>query len=144
MLDRLIELKSSLRPDGKNNKKWSCLDDVAEKFQSSVNKICLLLTLNNHDNPLQGYANKNIHVIFQGLLFYNKDNIDRNSPIIQELAESLGTNLLAILDSQKNESPSMLSVTTMLDNINKIEIKFLKNPNEDTDEMEVSIQDLIT
>jgi len=32
----------------------------------------------------------------------------------------------------------------MLDNINKIEIKFFKNPNEDADEIEVSIQDLIT
>lgn len=67
----LIELKSSLRPDEKNKKTWSCLDDVADKFQSSINKICLLLTLNNHDNPLQGYANQNINVIFKGLLFYN-------------------------------------------------------------------------
>jgi hypothetical protein len=145
----LIELKSSLRPDEKNNKKWSCLDDVADKFQSSINKICLLLTLNNHDNPLQGYTNQNIHVVFQGVLFYNKDNIDRNSPIIQELAESLGTNLLAILDSQKNESPSMLSVTTMLDNINKIEIKFFKNNYQDPnsydteDTIELMLEELI-
>jgi len=140
----LIELKSSLRPDEKHRKKWSCLDDVAEKFQSSINKICLLLTLNNHDNPLQGYANQNIHVIFKGLLFYNKDNIDRTSPILQQSSESLGANLLAILDCQKQQSLSTLSVTTMLDNINKIEIKFFKNPNEDADEIEVSIQDLLT
>ena len=91
-----------------------------------------------------------INVIFKGLLFYNKDNIDRSSPLLQEPLESPGTNLLAILDSQKNESPSMLSVTTMLDNINKIEIKFFKNPydnenffgNEDT--IEVTLEELIS
>lgn len=145
----LIELKSSLRPDEKNKKTWSCLDDVADKFQSSINKICLLLTLNNYDNPLQGYANQNINVIFKGLLFYNKDNIDRSSPLLQEPLESPGTNLLAILDSQKNESPSMLSVTTMLDNINKIEIKFFKNNYQDPnsydteDTIELMLEELI-
>ena len=146
----LIELKSSLRPDEKNKKTWSCLDDVADKFQSSINKICLLLTLNNHDNPLQGYAHQNINVIFKGLLFYNKDNIDRNSPLLQEPSESLGTNLLAILDGQNQQSLPTLGVTTMLDNINKIEIKFFKNPydnenffgNEDT--IEVTLEKLIS
>lgn len=146
----LIELKSSLRPDEKNKKTWGCLDDVADKFQSSINKICLLLTLNNHNNPLQGYTNQNIHVVFQGVLFYNKDNIDRDSPRLQEALESPGTNLLAILDSQKTESPSILSVTTMLDNINKIEIKFFKNSYDNEnflgseETIEVTLKELIS
>ena len=145
----LIELKSSLKPDGKKNKKWSCLDDVAEKFQSSINKICLLLTLNNHDNPLQGYANQNIYVVFKGLLFYNRDNIDRSSPLIQELAESAGTNLLEILDNKKAHNSSKLSIVTMLDFIKKVEVKFFQNhyenenSNDTEDTIEITLHDLL-
>jgi hypothetical protein len=146
----LIELKSSLRPDEKNKKTWSCLDDVADKFQSSINKICLLLTLNNYDNPLQGYANQNINVIFKGLLFYNKDNIDRNSPLLQEPSESLGTNLLAILDSQNRQTISKLDISTMLYDINQIDIKFFKNPYDNEnflgseETIEVTLEELIS
>jgi hypothetical protein len=50
--------------------------------------------------------------------------------------------LLKILDEPKVSRK--LTVTTVLETEDKIEIKFFKNPNEDTDEMEVSIQDLIT
>jgi hypothetical protein len=133
----LIEMKSNLKQDTR----WSCLGDVEKKFEDGMSKMYFLLTLNNHYNPLRGYENQNIRVIFRGLVFYNRDDIIR--PVQIQLNENeRGTKLLKILDEPK--ASNKLIVTTVLETEDRIEIKFFKNPNEDTDEMEVSIQDLIT
>jgi hypothetical protein len=131
----LIEMKTNLRQDAR----WSCLGDVEKKFEDGMSKIYFLLTLNNHHNPLKGYENQNITVIFRGLVFYNRDDIDRS---IQTQQDKRGAKLLKILDEPK--ASNKLAVTTVLKTEDKIEIKFFKNPNEDTDEMEVSLQELIT
>jgi hypothetical protein len=133
----LIEMKSNLKQD----ERWSCLGDVEKKFEDGMSKIYCLLTLNNHHNPLKGYENQNITLIFRGLIFYNRDHIIR--PVqTQPDKNERGAKLLKILDESKVSRK--LTVTTVLETEDKIEIKFFKNRNEDTDEMEVSIQDLIT
>ncbi|UXE60557.1 MAG: hypothetical protein KA717_34415 [Woronichinia naegeliana WA131] len=133
----LIEMKSNLKQD----KRWSCLGDVEKKFEDGMSKMYFLLTLNNHYNPLRGYENQNITVVFRGLVFYNRDDIVR--PVqIQPDENERGAKLLKILDEPKVSMK--LTVTTVLETEDKIEIKFFKNTNENADEMEVRIQDLIT
>ncbi|MDY7048705.1 MAG: hypothetical protein RPG89_08820, partial [Microcystis panniformis WG22] len=66
----LIELKASLHP---KNDKESTLKQIAGKFQSGMNRIYMLLTLNNHANPQKNYQNAQIFVQFRGIIFYNRN-----------------------------------------------------------------------
>lgn len=59
----LIELKSSI-----DNQK---LIEIEEKFACTMTRLYMLLILNNHLNPIQGYNEETIYIDFQGILFYN-------------------------------------------------------------------------
>jgi hypothetical protein len=98
--------------------------------------------LNNHNNPDKGYEGKDIKIHFKGIIFYNKAIINENQ---NQSPTELTTerDLLKIL-LENNSQYNPLVIKTFLNDKDKIGIKFLKNPNEDTDKMEISIQNLIT
>ncbi|MFM7367408.1 MAG: hypothetical protein ACKO2Z_06315, partial [Sphaerospermopsis kisseleviana] len=58
----LIELKSSI-----DNKE---LERISEKFSCAMSRVYMLLVLNNHLNPKQGYHEEEIYIDFKGILFY--------------------------------------------------------------------------
>ncbi|MDJ0539650.1 MAG: hypothetical protein PX481_13380 [Microcystis sp. M53603_WE2] len=65
----LIELKASLQA---KKDKESTLKQIAGKFQSGMNRIYMLLTLNNHANPQKNYQDTEICVHFRGIIFYSR------------------------------------------------------------------------
>ncbi|MEB3120363.1 MAG: hypothetical protein VKL41_03975 [Snowella sp.] len=128
----LIELKTNIN--------LNILQQLIKKIRSNMNIMYLFLTLNNHSNPDKGYENKTIKINFKGIIFHNKTTINENKGKIP--VDPTEIDLLKIIKG--NCENNLLQVSTFLNEKDKIEIKFFKNPNKDTDEMEVSIQDLIT
>jgi len=138
----LIELKSNINNSGKD--KLKIFEQLVGKISSNMNIMYLFLTLNNHNNPDKGYEGKDIKVNFKGIIFYNKATINESQdqrPSPTDLPPE--RNLLEIL-LKNNSKYNPLVIKTFLNDKDTIGIKFFKNPNEDTDEMEVSIQDLVT
>jgi hypothetical protein len=139
----LIELKNNIN----NSDDLRMFKQLVGKISSNMNIMYLFLTLNNHNNhnnPDKGYEGKDIKVNFKGIIFYNKATINENQdqfPSPTDLPTE--RNLLDIL-LKRNSEYNPLVIKTFLNDKDTIGIKFFKNPNEDTDEMEVSIQDLIT
>jgi hypothetical protein len=128
----LIELKTDIG--------LKILESLIRKIRSNMNAMYLFLTLNNHDNPAQGYEGKEIKTNFKGIIFYNKTSINENQDVSR--LDLTQRDLLEIF--KRNCKDNLLEISTFLKEKDKIGIKFFKNPNKDTDEMEISIQDLIT
>ncbi len=76
----LVELKASLQA---KKDKESTLKQLAGKFQSGMNRIYMLLTLNNYANPQKNYQDTEIFVHFRGIIFYNRNEI-KDSDIAKE------------------------------------------------------------
>jgi hypothetical protein len=128
----LIELKTDIG--------LKILESLIRKIRSNMNAMYLFLTLNNHNNPAQGYEGKEIKINFKGIIFYNKTSINENQDVSR--LDLTQRDLLEILKG--NCKDNLLEISTFLKEKDKVGIKFFKNSNKDTDEMEVSIQDLIT
>ncbi|NCS22206.1 MAG: hypothetical protein GPJ15_21395 [Microcystis aeruginosa G11-06] len=112
----LIELKASLQA---KKDKESTLKQIAGKFQSGMNRIYMLLTLNNHANPQKNYQAK-------------QNDRDYN------LSEST---LYKIL-SQSTES-DLLTLETLLEERDKIVVRFIKNPNQNQNYITIGLKDLL-
>jgi hypothetical protein len=134
----LIELKNNIN----NSDNLRVFKKLVGKISSNMNIMYLFLTLNNHNNPDKGYEGKDIKINFKGIIFYNKAIINGNQD--QSPTELITERDLLKILLENNSQYNPLVIKTFLNDKDKIGIKFFKNPNEDTDEMEISIQDLIT
>ena len=136
----LIELKASLQA---KKDKESTLKQLAGKFQSGMNRIYMLLTLNNHANPQKNYQNAQIFVQFRGIIFYNRNDI-KDSDIAKENERGYNSSestLYKIL-SQSTES-DLLTLETLLEERDKIVVRFIQNPNQTQDSMTIKLEDLL-
>ncbi|WP_016952222.1 hypothetical protein [Anabaena sp. PCC 7108] len=124
----LIELKSSI-----DNKE---LEKIEEKFSSAMSRVCMLLVLNNHLNPKQGYNEEEIYVDFKGILFYK---------IFSEKRKSEGENysqLYSILHTS-NKSGT-LTCQTILREQDKIKVQcFCHQDNDLETEIRKNLKDLL-
>jgi hypothetical protein len=134
----LIELKTSLD--------FTRIKDIFRKLKSSMNRIYLLLTLNDHENSDKGYANQKIKVIFKEIIFYNEDHVNESQRQYLGLSQA-EKDLIKIL--KKSTMEPLLEISTFLKERDKIEIKFLKNNYQDPnsydteDTIELILEELI-
>lgn len=137
----LIELKASLQP--KKDDKESTLKQIAGKFQSGMNRIYMLLTLNNHANPQKGYQNTQIFVQFKGIIFYNRNSI-KDSDIAKENDRDYDSSesTLYKIFSQTTTS-NLLTLETLLEERDKIVVRFIQNPGQTQNSMTIKLKDLL-
>jgi hypothetical protein len=133
----LIEMKSSLQPrrdeekDGKITIKPSSLTDIKEKIECSMNRMYMLMSLNNHQNR-KGYSGVNIDIKFKGIIIFNR----------HKLSSSDDSDLYKIFISPKKSR--LLTVHTILGDLNKIEIKFFPRENNQSEEHRIlQLSDLL-
>lgn len=105
----LIELKSSLQ-----NRE---LVNIKEKLRCAMNRLYMLISLNNHGNPSQGYNWATIHVKFIGAIFYSRNNIQAS-----KITEPEAIEIYDIL--QKTPPSGQLRWSSLLNDNDPIEIKF--------------------
>ncbi|MGC1247620.1 MAG: hypothetical protein WA865_15500, partial [Spirulinaceae cyanobacterium] len=129
----LIELKSSLQPakEKKGKLKNGSLTQIENKFKCAINRIYLLLTLNNHGNLNKGYESANIHLDFRGIIAYNRNKIQGDD----------GSELCQILNKAKKHP--LLSCSTILSPKDKIEVGFFANPDADSNSFSIALGDLL-
>ncbi|NCS08026.1 MAG: hypothetical protein GPJ07_16345 [Microcystis aeruginosa G13-07] len=136
----LIELKASLQA---KKDKESTLKQMAGKFQSGMNRIYMLLTLNNHANPQKNYQDTEIFVHFRGIIFYNRNEI-KDSDIAKQNDRdyNLSESTLHKILSQSTES-DLLTLETLLEERDKIVVRFIKNPNQNQNYITIGLKDLL-
>ncbi|MFM2379580.1 MAG: hypothetical protein RLZZ143_2159 [Cyanobacteriota bacterium] len=134
----LIELKASLQA---KNDKESTLKQIAGKFQSGMNRIYMLLTLNNHANPQKNYQDTEIYVHFRGIIFYNRNEISDIAKENERDYNSSESTLYKIL-SQSTTS-NLLTLETLLEERDKIVVRFIKNPNQNQNYVTIGLKDLL-
>ncbi|TAE61473.1 MAG: hypothetical protein EAZ87_02200 [Nostocales cyanobacterium] len=124
----LIELKSSIDNEG--------LANIEKKFSCAMSRVYMLLVLNNHLNPTQGYNEKEIYIDFKGILFY------RTFSARKKLEENNDSQLLEII---KNDNKSgILTCETILNKEDKIKIKCFCYPDVDKEtEIRINLKDLL-
>ncbi|NET01857.1 MAG: hypothetical protein F6K61_15040 [Sphaerospermopsis sp. SIO1G1] len=124
----LIELKSSI-----DNKE---LEKIEEKFSCTMSRVYMLLVLNNHLNPKQGYVQEEIYVDFQGILFYDTLSERRN------LEENKYSKFSEIIKS--DHKSGTLTCQTILRDQEKIKIKCFCYPDVDSKtEIKINLEDLL-
>jgi len=130
----LIELKSSLQSVIKNNKIKNTFQDIEDKFIATMNRIYLLLTINNHSNIEKGYSTATIYVVFKGIICYNK----------LHLKETQIVNCCKLYQLFKNDF-HQLTGKTILHDKDKIQVKFFQNPNliDNPQFFEIAIKDIM-
>jgi hypothetical protein len=131
----LIELKSSLQSTIKNHKIKNTFQDIEDKFIATMNRIYMLLTINNHSNIEKGYSTTTIYVVFKGIICYNKLNIKET-----QVADRCKLYLLF-----KNGSHH-LTCKTILHDKDKIQVKFFQNPHlmNNSQSFEIALKDMMT
>lgn len=139
----LVELKASLQPRKLKKDKDSTLQQIYRKFQCAMNRMYMLLSINNHRSPRKPYQDKSIYVKFQGLIFYNRNEIkDGDVPSADNNRYDLNeSNLYDILTNPTRSET--LTVNTLLEERDKIKIKFIPNPKPDQDHMTIPLKDLL-
>ena len=133
----LIELKESLQPKETNPKtRYSTLQDIKEKIKHSMNRMYMLLTLNNHENLEKGYQNNTLYIQFKAAIFYNRNEIKN-----QEDAND-ATDLYEILN--KPNINKLIGCSTILSDPDKISVEFFpKQPSDAEDNRIISLKDLL-
>jgi len=136
----LVKLKASLQA---KKDKESTLKQLAGKFQSGMNRIYMLLTLNNYANPQKNYQDTEIFVQFRGIIFYNRNEI-KDSDIAKENDRdyNLSESTLYKILSQSTES-DLLTLETLLEERDKIVVRFIKNPNQNQNYITIGLKDLL-
>jgi len=134
----LIELKASLQA---KKGKESTLKQISGKFQSGMNRIYMLLTLNNHANPQKNYQDTEICVHFRGIIFYNRNEISDIAKENERDYNSSESTLYKIL-SQSTES-NLLTLETLLEERDKIVVRFIQNPNQTQNYITIKLEDLL-
>ncbi len=134
----LIELKTSLQAKKleKGKRKKSTLCEIEEKYRCTMNRLYMLLTINNHSNIKKAY----------GVIFYNQDKtkISDNCELYQLFKQAKQNQALC--------NYHLLECQTILSHRDKIQVKFIENPfikkhnssNEEKESFEISIKELIT
>ncbi len=129
-----IELKKSLQdkklrknsnPSKPSKLTKSTIDTCHEKFTIAMNRLYLLLTLNEHKND-DFYKNKTIDLQFKGFIFYNND----------EIKEKQNTQLYAIFKGISNNN--IIDCKTIFGDNDKMRVAFYKNIDA------VSLDELLT
>ena len=116
----LIELKSSLQN--------SSLLEIKEKLRCTMNRMYMLMSLNNHANPNKGYDLTTINTNFKAAIFYKKNNIQVGKIIEPDERE--------VYDIFSKTTPSgSLFCSTLLNDEDKIEIKFFAKQNVALEEL---------
>jgi hypothetical protein len=144
----LIELKTSLQAKklDKGKRKKSTLCDIEDKLRCTMNRIYLLLSVNNHNNFKQSYSGTTIYVDFKGVIFYNQDKTKiEDSCELYKLFKQAKRNL-------RLENFYLLECQTLLSHRDKIQVKFIENPcfkkhnpsNEEKESFDLTIKKLIT
>jgi hypothetical protein len=131
----LIELKSTLKIDLKPNKINAKPErsEIEEKLISGMNRLYMLLSLNNHLNPIQGYNQASIYIEFKGVIVYNKTDIhdpNNDNPLCLIINHSTADNVL--------------TVETILNDHDKITIKCFPKQSQDSEEKrDILLKDLL-
>lgn len=120
----LIELKSSI-----DNEE---LIKIEEKFSCTMTRLYMLLILNNHLNPIQGYNKETIFIDFQGILFYKNSKFN----------DSDDSELYSIL--QTPNKSGLLNCETILKQSDKIKIQCFEVLNNDDKVFTISLETLLS
>ncbi len=123
-----IELKTTIKPSSfKNNKhQFSTLQTCLEKFESGINRIYMLFSLNNF--PEKDFENKKIFLDFKGVVFYLKNAYTHND--LQE-------NESKIFKIFKSLSPNdnLVTCESILNDKEKIKIAFYQKTSINLSEL---------
>ena len=131
----LVELKSSLQPRKIKPGKviGSSFDQIEEKFRGSMNRMYMLLTLNNYGNPDKNYHQSSIYIRFKGAIFYDRNEIKEvdikndNEKIFYDIFEGKG---------------NILECETLLRYRDKIQAKFFSGM-DNQGSITVKMEDLL-
>ncbi len=120
----LIELKESLQPKETSKKtRDSTLEEIEQKIRDSMNRMYMLLTLNNHSNSKKGYQNSTISIAFKAAIFYNRDEMKNKDD---------GTESYKILNNLKTNK--LVTCSTILRQQDKSKIYFFPKQPRDLEE----------
>ncbi|MBP0016452.1 MAG: hypothetical protein J7647_02710 [Cyanobacteria bacterium SBLK] len=135
-LKTTLTIKESLESRSRKIKdKAGDLGSIANKFRCSMNRMYMLLTLNDHRNSNQGFQKDDIDIEFKGLIFYNTDSIDESK--IEE--NSYDRQMYKILKQEDN----LLRFQTLLYPEDKIAIEFIKNQDSKPKSMSIEFQEIL-
>ncbi len=111
----LIELKSSLQSRKTKSGKIlsSSLEEIQEKFRDTMNRMYMLLTLNNHGNQNRSYSHASIHIDFKAGVFFNRNEIKEYDIENEQI-------FYDIFKGKKD----LLTCSTILSDNDKIKVKF--------------------
>lgn len=116
----LIEMKSSLQL--KKNQlgeiKSSSIEDIHEKFRNTMNRMYMLLTLNNYGNPDKNYNLSSIYINFKGAIFYGRNEIKE-----ADIRNDNEQTFYDILEGKIEEKRNLLTCSTILSDNDKIKVK---------------------
>jgi len=130
----LIELKESLQPKETSKKtRDSTLEEIEQKIRYSMNRMYMLLTLNNHSNSKKGYQNSTISIAFKAAIFYNRDEMKDKDD---------GTDSYKILNNLKTNK--LITCSTILRQQDKTKIDFFpKQPSDPEENRIISLKHLL-
>lgn len=132
----LVELKSSLQPKKTKSGKIlsSSLEEIKEKFRDTMNRMYMLLTLNNYGNPDKDYSHASIYLHFRGAIFFHRNEIKE---------ADIETNDEKTLYVSLTGKKSILSCSTIMNNLDKIQVKSFSCINKDEGNIIVNMEDLL-
>ncbi|MGD1809318.1 hypothetical protein ACP6PL_28325 [Dapis sp. BLCC M126] len=135
----LVELKSSLQPRKSKSGKIisSSLDEIHEKFRDTMNRMYMLLTLNNYGNPDKNYNRSSIHIDFKGAIFY-----DRNEIKEADIRNDNEQTFYDIFEGKIEGKRNLLTCSTILSDNDKTKVKFF-NGMDNQGSITVKIEDLL-
>lgn len=149
----LIEMKSSLQPRKiiKNKKDWkdkvkdNSLIEIGEKIECNMNRMYMLMSLNNHQIPSKKvysrYSEANIDIYFKGIIIFGRNELSPDfdvfnstelSRITDDYKRILCKRLYEILNS--HDRAGLVDILTILDEHDKIIIKFFPKKDNDSEE----------
>ncbi len=131
----LIELKSSLQSKKTKSGKIlsSSLEEIQEKFRDTMNRMYMLLTLNNHSNQNRSYSHASINIDFKGAIFFHRNEIKESD--IENQNEQ-------IFDDIFKGKKSLLTSSTILSDNDKIKVKFFSGM-DDRGSITIKMEDLL-
>ncbi|MDM8550105.1 hypothetical protein QUF72_08515 [Desulfobacterales bacterium HSG2] len=133
-----IELKSSISSPGVKGKKKqkhpNTLNYIKSQISSSISRFLILLTINNHQSPVYKGRYDNVKIKFYGVIFYNKDNTEQD--------EDTEIYRIFKMDRDNRKGKRIMSIKTILNDEERIAVKFFKNPNPSSDKISVKFKEL--
>jgi ferredoxin-fold anticodon binding domain-containing protein len=141
----LIELKTSLQlVEEKNKKSKNTFQDLEDKLIGTLNRMYMLLTINNH-GTFKAYEEKKIVLEFRGIVCYNDEAIKLPDSFL------LGSSsLYQLFKTAKGKEYGIWDCETICGK-EKIKVKFIKNPRlgktqaseVDRESFEISVKEVL-